>query len=78
MNTVAADVVGRIAEVVRRPAATLRMDTELAAVAPDSFVLVEIVIDLQEEFGVRFEHDDMTGLRTVADVVGLLERRLAR
>ncbi len=76
MTTVAADVVGRIAEVVRRPAATLRPDTELAAVAPDSFVLVEIVIELQEEFGVRFEHDDMTGLHTVGDVVALLERRL--
>lgn len=78
MNTVARDVVGRIAEIVRRPVSALQLDTQLSSVAPDSFVLVEIVIELQDEFGVRFDHDDMRELRTVGDVVALLESRLPR
>ncbi|HZM67857.1 MAG TPA: acyl carrier protein [Nakamurella sp.] len=75
MSAPVGEVVGRIAEVLRRPVAAVQFDTELAAIAPDSFVLVEMVIELQDEFGVRFEHDDMAGLRTVGDVVALVERR---
>jgi len=75
MSAPVGEVVGRIAEVLRRPVAAVQFDTELAAIAPDSFVLVEMVIELQDEFGVRFEHDGMAGLRTVGDVVALVERR---
>ena len=43
----------------------------------DSFVLVELVIDLQEEFGVRFEQDDVQRIRTVADLADLVAVRSA-
>ena len=71
-------VLERVAEVLRRPVAMLSMDTELSQLAADSFLLVELVLDLQDEFRVRFDHDDVQGLRTVGDVVDLVEARAVR
>ena len=71
-------VLDRVAEVLRRPRAMVSMDTELSQLAADSFVLVELVLELQAEFRVRFDHDDVQGLRTVGDVVDLVEARAAR
>ena len=76
-TSVATVILQRMAEVLRRPLESLRMDTELALLAPDSFVLVEMVIELQDEFDVRFSHQDIPGLRTVGDVVALVEKQLA-
>ncbi len=74
MSAPVAEVLERIAEVLRRPG-TIGLDADLATVAADSFVLVEMVIELQDEFGVRFDHEDMANLRTVGDVVELVRRR---
>lgn len=68
-------VLERVAEILRRPPATVSMDTELSRLAVDSFVLVELVLDLQDEFRVRFDHHDVQGLRTVGDVLELVEAR---
>jgi acyl carrier protein len=71
-------VLDRVAEVLRRPRTMVSMDTELSRLAADSFVLVELVLELQDEFRVRFDHDDVQGLRTVGEVVDLVEARTAR
>ena len=71
------EVLSRIAEILRRPPGSLDPDATLTTVAADSFVLVEMVIELQDEFGVRFDHDDMANLRTVGDVVDLVQQRWA-
>jgi acyl carrier protein len=71
-------VLDRVAEVLRRPRAMVSMDTELSRLAADSFVLVELVLELKDEFRVRFDHDDVQGLRTVGDVVDLVESTAAR
>jgi acyl carrier protein len=71
-------VLDRVAEVLRRPRTMVSMDTELSQLAADSFVLVELVLELQDVFRVRFDHDDVQGLRTVGDVVDLVEARAAR
>jgi acyl carrier protein len=75
MSTSARRVVERIAEVVRRPVATVTPDTALAELAVDSFVLVELVLELQDEFRVRFDHHDVQSLRTVRDVLELVAAR---
>ena len=71
-------VLDRVAEVLRRPRAMVSTDTELSQLAADSFVLVELVLELQDEFRVRFDHNDVQGLRTVGDVVDLVEARAAQ
>ncbi|KPK60235.1 MAG: hypothetical protein AMJ59_07280 [Gammaproteobacteria bacterium SG8_31] len=38
---------------------------------PDSFALVELVIRLQEETGVHINGDDMRGVVSVGDLVGV-------
>jgi acyl carrier protein len=54
------------------PAAQLTPATPLTSLAVDSFELVELVIDLQEEFGVRLSQADLVGARTLGDLVALL------
>jgi len=43
----------------------------------DSFLLVEMAIELQEHYDVMFGQDDMRDLRTVADLAGLVHARLS-
>jgi acyl carrier protein len=73
---VSSAVLARVAEVLRRP--SVSPDAELAHLAVDSFVLVELVLELQDEFRVHFDHEDVQRLRTVRDLVDLVEARAAR
>ena len=75
MSAPVAEVLDRIAEVLHRPIGSVSLNADLSTVAADSFVLVEMVIELQDEFGVRFDHEDMANLRTVGDVVELVQQR---
>jgi acyl carrier protein len=68
----------KVADVAGRPEAELTDDTVLADVVPESFALVEMMIELQEEFRVRFlAHDELRGIRTLGDLVAVFERRAA-
>jgi acyl carrier protein len=42
----------------------------------DSLDLVELVMALEEEFGVDVPDDDAAGLKTVGDAVGYIEKKL--
>jgi acyl carrier protein len=66
-------VATRLGEHLSIPAARLRPTTPLAGLAVDSFELVELVIDLQEEYGVRFSQAELGAARTLGDLVALLE-----
>jgi acyl carrier protein len=50
----------------------------LRDVVEDSFALVELVIGLQEEFGVDLIHDDLQSIRTVGDLTQRLQERAAQ
>jgi acyl carrier protein len=71
------DVTAKVAALLHVPVERVRPDTPLSELITDSFLLVELVIDLQEEYAVRFEQDDVRRARTVADVVTLLALRAA-
>jgi acyl carrier protein len=43
-----------------------------------SFRIVEMVIELQEAFDVRFRQDDMNRIATVGDLLDLVQRRHER
>ena len=47
--------------------------TDLVA---ESFALVETVITLQEELGIRLTQEDLRGVETVADLVGVCSERI--
>jgi acyl carrier protein len=67
----------RIAATLSMPITRLADDRLLADVVTESFAMVEVVIDLQEEFGVRLEQAELKRLRTVADLTTLVVAKAA-
>ncbi len=63
-------VIEAMANILGQPVEGLDDDLVLTAMVADSFVLVDLAIELQEEFGVRF--DDLRGVTTVRDFVRLV------
>ena len=43
----------------------------------DSLAHVNLVIAIEQEFGVRFTLEELEHLETVGDIIGLMERKLA-
>lgn len=50
----------------------LRDEVVLASLVHESFVLIQLVMDLQEEFDVRLVQEDLKDVKTVADLVGVI------
>ena len=61
----------KMAGLLKQPVARLEDATVLTDLVTDSFLLVEMVIELQEEFGVRLVQEDLNHVRTVADLTNL-------
>ena len=61
----------------RRPvrAKSAAKDTFLSDLVPDSFMLVEVAVELQEEFDVIFTADDLDDVQTIGDLAALLQAR---
>ena len=64
-----------IARQLALPPGSVRADDRLADLVPSSFSLVELLIELQEEHGIRLTQDDLRGLSTVGELVALVERK---
>ena len=69
--------VRKMAEVLGHTPDSITDDAVLTALVNSSFVLVEMVIELQEEFGVRFQQADLNGVTTVGQLIALIESRVA-
>jgi acyl carrier protein len=62
----------RMAHILKRPKEALTDEAPLLDLARESFMLVEMVIDLQETFGIRLVQEDLRSVRTVGDLIGML------
>lgn len=67
----ASDVKDRAARLLKLPPERLEDDRVLTDLVTESFVLVEMVIELQQELGVRVIQDDLKDVRTVGDLTAL-------
>ncbi len=67
----------RIAEILRKPLDKVADATQLVDLVAESFVLVEMAIELQEEFHVHLLQEDLNGVRTVGDLTRLIAGRSA-
>ena len=67
----------KMAEVLGHESSAIEDDAELASLVNSSFVLVELVIELQVEFDVRFNQADMNEVTTVRDLIELIENRVS-
>ena len=70
-------VAERISQTLNVPAATLIPETTLRDLAADSFLLVEMAVDLQEEFDVIFTQADLREVSNLGQLVDLLQRPAA-
>jgi len=66
-------VVDRMALFLGQPTEEFRDEALLTDLVTDSFVLVEMVIELQEELGVQFGHEELRNVKTVGDLGHLIE-----
>ena len=70
-----ASIKQRIAAVLRQPEALLADEALLSELVGESFALIEMMIELQEEFGTRaFVQDDFRAVRTVGELITLIEQ----
>ena len=65
-----------IANFLNKPADSITDDTELRSLVHDSFVLVELVMGLQEDFSVRILQEDLTDVTKVGDLVKVVNDKL--
>jgi acyl carrier protein len=68
----------KIASLLRQPVAKITDDCMLSDLVTQSFVLVEMIIEMQEDLGIRLVQDDLRDVRTVGDLIRMLERQSAR
>jgi acyl carrier protein len=65
----------RMAALLKQPASKLDDNVLLTSLVVESFALIEMVIELQEEFGVRLVQEDLKDVKTVGDLTALFESR---
>ena len=67
----------RIAATLQIPVERLRDEATIADVIPESFAVIEVVIDLQEELGIQLHRDDLGRVKTIGDLCTLVCERVA-
>jgi acyl carrier protein len=65
----------KIAGFLKQPVSRLQDDTLLTNLVVESFILVEMIIELQDIFGVRLVQEDMKHVKTVAELTELFVSR---
>ena len=65
----------RMAQLLRQPVERIDDQAMLTDVVAESLLLVEMVIELQEQLGVRLVQADLKDVKTVGDLTQLFEER---
>ena len=66
-----------LADITRCDADDITMETEFGTdLVIDSVDLVDLIVRLEDEFGISIEEDDVFSVKTVSDVVALVESRI--
>ncbi len=75
MNGLSHKVKEHISKILKVPITRLADHTNLSDLVTDSFVLVDMVIELQEEFDILLVQDDLKQVKTVGDLISLFESK---
>jgi acyl carrier protein len=65
----------KIANFLRQPISRLQDDALLSNLVVESFILVEMIIELQDAFDVRLVQEDMKDVKTVGQLTELFVSR---
>ena len=68
----------RMAAFLRQPVSRLEDDALLSDLVGESFVLVEMVIELQEQLNIRLVQEDLKSVKTVGQLTKLFEERASK
>ncbi len=66
----------KISQFTKLPISHLQDQALLTDIVTESFVLIEMIIQLQEEFNVRLVQEDLQDIKTVADLTQLFLDRV--
>jgi acyl carrier protein len=69
------DLLEAMARQLGLPPGAVRAEQRLADLVPSSFSLVELLIELQEQHGIRLVQDDLRGLVTAGDLAALVRSK---
>lgn len=72
-----AEVKRLIAEICAVDVAVVRDDVRLIELGMDSVRAIELLVTLEETFGIAIPDEDVARLKTVADVAAHVERKVA-
>jgi acyl carrier protein len=64
-----------VSKILKVPVSRLNDETSLSDLVTDSFVLVDMVIELQEEFDILLVQEDLKNVKTVGELVHLFESK---
>ena len=78
MNVQPDNIKNRIAEVLNISKDKFNDDTTLKDLVSDSFLLVEMAIELQEDFEVRLTQEDLKMIVTIGDLISLINDKKSR
>lgn len=68
-------IIAAIAELLAIDSGSINREAPLFSLVLSSFRIVELVIELQEQFDVRFHQEDMNQIATIGDLVDLVIAR---
>jgi len=75
MNVKSEEIKNKIAEVLNISIERFNDETALKDLVSDSFLLVEMAIELQEDFQVRFSQEDLKEIDTIRDLISLIKKK---
>lgn len=77
-TTDAQQVRTRMAQILKQPVDRLADTAVLTDLVAESFVLVDMVIELQDDLGIRLMHDDLKAVKTVGDLLAVIASKTGR
>ncbi len=73
------DIQAKIREIISKHVdiTSTKEDTPLSELDIDSLDLVEAMMDLEEEFKIEFENDEILNLKCFNDIVNLINKKIS-
>ena len=70
-------VTGFLATFTRVPVEKIDADTAMMELVAESFMMVELMLALQEDLGVNLVHEDLEGVQSVGELIEVLQCKSA-
>ncbi len=78
MSDIQNKIIDIIAERLDKDKASITAESNVVAdLGADSLDIAEIMMDLEDAFGVKLEEDNAEGPQTVGDIVAFIEKKVA-